>query len=169
MLTSHIDDINTIEQFESIEDDSKHAINTESKITKNKTNYNKSNSLKNCLTPKLPKDKHIIAPNTKSHPSLAQRINNRLLMYKKSAPKKSTVEYEIKSTAKTRNNGIYSYPKYHTVLEFDQKYSRNNKDNFTKFVTTKTVKSKKINLMNTIGNNLIMTLFRPFTLYGKCI
>lgn len=60
--------------------------------------------------------------------------------------------YQTWSTVRSGNNPLHSYPKCPPPLTFDPKYSRNNKDNFTKFVTTATVNGETVNPMDTVGN-----------------
>lgn len=148
--------------MESIVNDIDEKVNDESLTSKNKTIFEKSNSMKDYLTPQnrgnLKNKKNTPAPKLKSHPSLAQRMSNRLFKYKKSVNLLNTEEYQTKSSARSGNNPLYNYPKYPPALYFDPKYSRNNKNNLTKFVTTATVNGETINLMDTIGkfNNLII-------------
>lgn len=96
------------------------------------------------------KARHVKAKGS-TNPSLASRMANRLEKYKRFMSKPSTEEYDTRQSYKSGNNPLYNYPSVHPPMPFDPKYSRNNKDNYTKFATKSLIGGKEVNLLETVG------------------
>ena len=95
-----------------------------------------------------------------SNPSLSSRMANRLEKYKRFMSKPTTEEYDTKQSYKSGNNPVYNYPSVHPPMPYDPKYSRNNKDKYTKFATKSLVGGKEVNLLETVGKVVPPLSFR---------
>ncbi|CAI2376805.1 unnamed protein product [Moneuplotes crassus] len=137
-------DAEVIHNLQNIVQDIEEKVNNES-IT-SRTNNDKTNSLlENGAFLNYQKSNQ-----KKSHPSLAYRMGERFLSSKKSAKIFRDQNLLGHSSSRSGNNPLYNYPKIPPALVYDPKYSRNSKENFTKFATTATVNGKTVNFMETI-------------------
>lgn len=92
-----------------------------------------------------------------SKPSLVERMSNRLQKYAKAAKNYTTDNnFTTKSSQKSGNNPLFAYPSIPPPVMFDPKYSADNKEKYTKFVTKTYSNGQEMNPLDTVGE---FTLF----------
>ena len=87
----------------------------------------------------------------KAKNSLAYKMKSRLLKYQKHMNFYQNKKSPSNKRSKSGNNPWYSYPSIPPSVQFDPKYSRNNSENYTKFVGQTVYDGKEVNLLDTVG------------------